>query len=73
MNTVEQGVNDSNISPTNNNLHPHHLLNIEENNNDANKLKCTVNTETNKTKVLKKSGSYADAVRGRMLTQSEIV
>ena len=46
---------------------------VEESNNDVNKFKCTVNTETNKTKVLKKSGLYADAVRGRMLTQSEIV
>ena len=44
---------------------------IEESDNDITKLKCTVNTETNKMKMLKKSSSHTDAVRVHMLTQSE--
>ena len=46
---------------------------VKESDNDVNKLKCTVNTETKKIKMLKKLGLYTDAVRGRTLTQSEIM
>ena len=44
---------------------------VEESDNNVTKLKCTANTETNKIKMLKESGSYTDTVRVRMLTQSE--
>ena len=47
------------------------LVNVGESDNDVTKLKCTINTKINKMKMLKKLGSYTDAVKGCMLIQSE--